>query len=136
MGPAQATRGLSLGLESGITMRQISTSTIAFAAPSRIAKVEHTTSSSSASFSSSVPASAVSSKSNKPGSTLTWDAYLKLRSRKRTASLVSSISTTTLAAVTSSSYFLTQDIDMANPILGFDPMYVNIFGVLACTGEL
>lgn len=128
MGPAHATRGISRKIERAAAFRQLTTSFVALAAPPRHVKVEHSSSS------SATPS--VSPQETQPASILTWDKYLRLRGRRRWFNFGSSALTTTLAAITSSSYLLTQEIDMTAPILGFDPMYVIPFGVVACTGEM
>jgi import inner membrane translocase subunit TIM23 len=69
-------------------------------------------------------------------SILKWDRYLKLRKQRRIAGIVTTIPTTVLAAVSSGSYFLTQEIDPTNTIGGIDPVYVYALLTLSCTGEL
>lgn len=91
-------------------------------------------STSSSSSSTSTVASKGAEKSA-AGSVVRWDRYLSLRKQKRIAGLVTTIPTTFLAAAGAGSYFLTQEIDPSQAIMGIDPAYVFGLATIGCTGE-
>ena len=97
-------------------------------------------SSSRSSSSASTSASPSSSSSGAPGpgddAPLRWDPCLRLRKQRKMAGNITTIPTTILAFASSSSYFLTQEIDPTNTIAGIDPVYVNVVLTAGCTGEL
>lgn len=49
---------------------------------------------------------------------LTWQQYLKLRAKRRTYGLATTVPTTALSAALAGSYFLSLEIDPSSPILG------------------
>ena len=59
---------------------------------------------------------------------LPWETYLRLRSQRRIAGNVATIPLTILAGGGAGSYFLTQEIDPSQTIMGLDPMIVYIGG--------
>lgn len=68
-------------------------------------------------------------------SVVRWDRYLSLRKQKRLAGLVTTVPTTFLAAAGAGSYFLTQEVDPSQAIMGIDPVYVFALATIGCTGE-
>ncbi|WFD37675.1 TIM23 complex component [Malassezia japonica] len=65
---------------------------------------------------------------------LPWETYLRLRNQRRIAGLVSTVPAMILAGAASGSYFLTQELDPSQTIMGIDPLFVHIGATLACTG--
>jgi hypothetical protein len=82
--------------------------------------------SSSASASSSASSSLPSSSSQPPPSdtTLTWDKYLNIRKQRVRYGLATTYPTAIASMFASGSYFLTQEVDPTNAIMGIDPVYV------------
>lgn len=114
-----------------------SSSSGAFAQPI-FARSYATPSSSSPSSSSSTSTPAATTSPNVEGtaqSVVRWDRYLSLRKQKRLAGLVTTVPTTFLAAAGAGSYFLTQEVDPSQAIMGIDPVYVFALATIGCTGE-
>ncbi|UZJ53107.1 hypothetical protein CBS101457_002427 [Exobasidium rhododendri] len=142
-----ANRG-TLGCTSRVgDVKTLSTSAMSFAPLRASSPASASTSRSSRSSSSSSPSPSSSSSpstSNTAAKTLPtsdslkyslpWNRYLQLRKQRRVAGIVTTVPTTFLAALSSGSYFLTQEIDPTNTIAGIDPVYVYALLTLSCTG--